>query len=605
MISHNLKQAFTDLVKLKLPLDEYSIIGSGPLAIRGLRIVVDIDLIVTEKLLKRLKSRCNLIKKKFTLCIKDTNIEIWTSCPGILSSEFEEIIQTSDIIDDFRFVSLENTIRWKLSRYAPKDENDIRKIFIFLLKSNQNQFHKLLKYAVEIDRQKAEYTLYSLIKDSDVLLHILNSEVITLARRTVPSEEGFSASYLPQNAILLPFTENAQKQFSWFRKFYKLRGTKPYHDIIKTPTPKNSLLYMQKTGKSIYYDEGYDLDPIEEDGIKREKIIDLLEKNNYIAIATKKGRKKDWPSSMGHSKVYFRNVCKKVLGEDSVPFGVHLSSPSQKAVLKVFKKFELRGYNKVILKKNGSGGSGNLIIDLGNIPMQRLLKFLENNPKKWLVIEAFIPWYQLSGVTMCCTFFALDEKNVIFMESVEQLLSGDSCTFSGSTNILSIKNIPLQAKIVKLSKKVTDELIKIGVRGICGPDIIIFKGKFPGINIGDGYKLNFLESTCRMGGDDEIRRSLAFLADKDQMPYRAIKYIHCEIGKALGKDIHDVRTYFKKTLKTINSNVNIQIAGNYSTREGDSVLIYGLKKYEKELLATLKLMRKKQILKIDLNENYK
>lgn len=109
-----------ELKALNLPNGEFSICGSGPLAIRRIRECRDIDVIVTKKLWETLSKSHPVTAGKL---ISIGHIEIFRGWPYI--DDIEKAIEDSDIIDNIRFVKLSDTLRWKKVMDREKDRNDI------------------------------------------------------------------------------------------------------------------------------------------------------------------------------------------------------------------------------------------------------------------------------------------------------------------------------------------------------------------------------------------------------------------------------------------------------------------------------------------------
>lgn len=117
---------FLDEIKnLNLPEKQYAIFGSGPIGIRNLREVNDIDLIVKENLWNELAKKYPVKSGKESIQIG--NIEIFRSW----SPWFEDInplIDTAEIIKGFPFVRLAYLIKWKKSMGREKDLKDLELI---------------------------------------------------------------------------------------------------------------------------------------------------------------------------------------------------------------------------------------------------------------------------------------------------------------------------------------------------------------------------------------------------------------------------------------------------------------------------------------------
>lgn len=125
------------LKKLNLPIGEYAVFGSGPIAIRNLRESSDIDIITTIELFETLKKKHkNLLShtKNGDEKINFDDIEIFHNWRDI-DVNINELIKNADIIKGYPFVKLEHVIRWKKNRGKEKDLKDIDLIKSFLNKN--------------------------------------------------------------------------------------------------------------------------------------------------------------------------------------------------------------------------------------------------------------------------------------------------------------------------------------------------------------------------------------------------------------------------------------------------------------------------------------
>ncbi len=133
MISTKMTYLISELKKLGLPKNEYSVFGSGPMAIRGLKEPGDLDIIVTKPLWESLKEKYELVKKENYEYLTINGIDFfneWTH-PDY---NINELIKESDIIDNIRFVKLEKVLEWKKRRSSEKDKKDIELIEEYLYK---------------------------------------------------------------------------------------------------------------------------------------------------------------------------------------------------------------------------------------------------------------------------------------------------------------------------------------------------------------------------------------------------------------------------------------------------------------------------------------
>lgn len=134
------REKFEAFRKFQLPLDQYAIISSGPLGIRNLREIGDIDLIVLPEL-------WDILAAKFGIVIKNGIKKI--EFPGKLIEAFMEgsfpetwegftikdRIEKAEIIDGLSFESLENVLYFKRKMGRDKDLKDIQLIESWLKQS--------------------------------------------------------------------------------------------------------------------------------------------------------------------------------------------------------------------------------------------------------------------------------------------------------------------------------------------------------------------------------------------------------------------------------------------------------------------------------------
>jgi tetratricopeptide (TPR) repeat protein len=121
--------SFTDLLAqldaLDLPRDGFAVFGSGPMAVRGLREVSDLDLILTEGLWEDLAAGHQPVDHGHGLhCIRIGDIEIldgWYPDVG----DRHELIAEAELYHGIRFVRLEKVLEWKHLRNDEKDRRDI------------------------------------------------------------------------------------------------------------------------------------------------------------------------------------------------------------------------------------------------------------------------------------------------------------------------------------------------------------------------------------------------------------------------------------------------------------------------------------------------
>jgi len=129
----NGKDIIRETKELNLPSDEYTVVGSGALAVRGLREAQDVDLLITADLYEKLKSNGwseeHFPDSKREWVISSGPFDASTSW---LVNDYEpdplDLIESSDVIEGIRFVSLANLLTWKKACKREKDLRDIELI---------------------------------------------------------------------------------------------------------------------------------------------------------------------------------------------------------------------------------------------------------------------------------------------------------------------------------------------------------------------------------------------------------------------------------------------------------------------------------------------
>lgn len=135
VVMTNFQKLLEQLKEAGLPAGKWAVFGSGPMAVRGLKDPHDLDIIVTEDVYGKFKSKPNWDEKQATfdnyLESKESGVELWHNWrPG--EWDIKELIQNSEIINGIRYVSLENVLKWKKLMGRKKDIKDIKTIEKFI-----------------------------------------------------------------------------------------------------------------------------------------------------------------------------------------------------------------------------------------------------------------------------------------------------------------------------------------------------------------------------------------------------------------------------------------------------------------------------------------
>jgi len=116
--------------RLPYPKNQMLIISSGVMALLGLRRNKDIDVWVTDSVIKKVAQDKNFIAKKSKMDgstlyeTKDGKIEIGSTL-GIKGEDIKEHLKRAVLLYGIHFHSPEDVLKWKKAVNRPKDKKDI------------------------------------------------------------------------------------------------------------------------------------------------------------------------------------------------------------------------------------------------------------------------------------------------------------------------------------------------------------------------------------------------------------------------------------------------------------------------------------------------
>ncbi len=125
----------SELKYLNLLRDEFAIIGSGTLAVRGLRDVNDLDIIVKDSLWNKLENKYPVKKVGISNGISLGEIDLLQDAKPWFD-DVDELIDSADIIEGIRYVNLKSILKLKRMRGKEKDVRDIKLIEEYLSKKS-------------------------------------------------------------------------------------------------------------------------------------------------------------------------------------------------------------------------------------------------------------------------------------------------------------------------------------------------------------------------------------------------------------------------------------------------------------------------------------
>ena len=118
-----------ELDKLDIPRDKMAISSSGPLGIRNLREIGDLDIIVYPEVWRGLSTKYTVTKKEGSFeSINVGNIQIlgpgsWFTGPDL--NGVKKYIDDAEVINGYRYDRLERVLTIKRKKKKIKDEKDV------------------------------------------------------------------------------------------------------------------------------------------------------------------------------------------------------------------------------------------------------------------------------------------------------------------------------------------------------------------------------------------------------------------------------------------------------------------------------------------------
>lgn len=134
------------LTRLRYPKDKMLIIGSGIMALLGIKENDDIDIWTTPEILKKMNEDHSLIKTikhgDVIYETKDGAIEIGGDLP-CMKEPLANYLRRAVVISGFRFLSLKDLLAWKTCMGRPKDKIAIKQIQKYLRSSAKENLLKI------------------------------------------------------------------------------------------------------------------------------------------------------------------------------------------------------------------------------------------------------------------------------------------------------------------------------------------------------------------------------------------------------------------------------------------------------------------------------
>jgi hypothetical protein len=126
-----------ELEKLNIPKDKMAITSSGPIGVRNIREIGDLDIIVYPEVWEELAPKYGVIKEGGLESIEIGNIQVLGNGSWFTDPKYGDVksdIDNADIFDGNRYVKLEKILTIKKLKSRPKDKEDVGLIEDYLSK---------------------------------------------------------------------------------------------------------------------------------------------------------------------------------------------------------------------------------------------------------------------------------------------------------------------------------------------------------------------------------------------------------------------------------------------------------------------------------------
>ena len=219
----------------------------------------------------------------------------------------------------------------------------------------------------------------------------------------------------------------------------------------------------------------------------------------------------------GERKTLFRDRCRDILGDHSIPPGVEFSVSGVDEVVAAVHRFSTAEAGTIILKLPGTGGDHNRVLraDDGNAWPEHVRRlWADRHPDSTgpidVVIEAWLPW----TTTYSVSFMVGPDGDPTFLAACEQVLHPTTAAFVGSRSHGPLDAADRQAMITSLLPLI-DAMRTEGFAGVAAMDVVIGPGTSwsgRGLVLPSGQRLCVIECNPRFNQHNRIGLIVARLA---------------------------------------------------------------------------------------------
>jgi hypothetical protein len=291
------------------------------------------------------------------------------------------------------------------------------------------------------------------------------------------SENELGAASFATNSLLAPLPSDVYRRTRVERSLRTFGGKPPSSAFRGDRTSLVAYAAWLTAAACLVLHEGFMVDPYMEAGYELERLRDVLGDQLWMATP------EVWRS--WGSKSRFRERCRDILGELSVPPGVESTALAASDIVAANRALEPGDSDVRIVKLPGIGGQGNLV--LGPATREVWRQEIEELWKRKLwgtadfVIEHWLPWEASYSVSFLVQPDGIPRPLAV----CEQMVDGRLGKFIGSRNEIDLSDVDIDAMLAWL-QLLFEAMGREGFTGVAAIDVIVGSGK--GWN-GYGYRL--------------------------------------------------------------------------------------------------------------------
>jgi hypothetical protein len=322
------------------------------------------------------------------------------------------------------------------------------------------------------------------------------------------SENELGAASFATHALLAPLPSDVYRRARVERSLLTFGG-KPSSSAFRSD--RTSLLAYEAwltAAASLVLHEGFMVDPYLEAGYELERLRDVLGDRLWMAAP------EVWTSWGNKSR--FRQRCRGILGELSMPPGVEITALAASDIVAANRALEPGDSDVRIVKLPGIGGQGNLVLgpathESWSHQIEDLWRRKASGPVD-VVIEHWLPWEASYSVSFLVPPDGIPRPLAV----CEQIVDGRLGKFMGSRNDIDLSDGDIDAMLAWLQVLFV-AMGRDGFTGVAAIDVIVGSGKSwngYGHRLPSGKAVSAIECNPRFNRHNRVGLFIERLAGK-------------------------------------------------------------------------------------------